>query len=153
MSLSPFDGALGVLSGRIEPTTIAVPAGDYVFCLGSDVAGRFFALTPGDHVTVAQTADWADEGTLLRARVLIRPPAAMPAGKRWRFSVRVAGVELVAHDILEGGRPLDLRDVAINLNSLAASFEVAFRLELAGVGDAELVELPGVFVDAITFEG
>ena len=151
--VTAFNAEPGTRSGRIIPTEIPAAAGDYVLCLGSSSPNFFQTLQPGDYARAAQTADWGGEGTLLRASLAFRAPRVMPAAMRWRLSMQLAGVEVSAHELGEGGAILERVDMGANLVDVSGDLELAFELQLVGVAAAQLVELPAVYVDAITFEG
>lgn len=72
--MTPFERDLGVEQGRIAPSGWVPPEGTYVFVLGSDVAGRAFALMPGDGPYVTQAG--SPDGSVVRATIRARGPAA-----------------------------------------------------------------------------
>lgn len=151
MALTAWNRALGTAQGRIAPTAVTPPEGGFVFVLGSDEAGYFHKLKPGDFTEVIQSADFGDS-KLLRAHVVIRPPAAIPSGLRWVLSTRIDGDEYARVEVAVG-RERSLGDVAANVSKLTGEHQLAFRLTLVGSGNAtHEVELPGIYLDAVLLD-
>ena len=149
MTTSAWDAGFGSVQGRIA--SAAAEAGSYLFALGSAAPNRFETLAIGDFVEVSQ-ADALAGVERVRFTTTLRPPTTMPDGARWRFSLRVDGVEIVGQDI-PPGRTRRRVDMSANVaNLVGPPHTVAFRLELLGVGDRHDVELPGCFVDALVLE-
>ena len=128
MSLTSWNRELGTTQGRVRPRDFTLPEGEFVFVLGRDLPGLHHRFEAGDFVEVAQTASFGD-ATLVRARVRLRPPAAMPAGVMWRASLQIDGVDRVAV-LLAPGRARDRLDLAANVSKLSGEHALAFRLEL-----------------------
>lgn len=137
-----FDALLGTTQGRIQPASVVPPLGDYVFCLGSDVAGVVRRVVSGDGVTLTQTADVTGL-VLVRFRALARPPSALPAAYRdtadgtlgvgalrWVFSWGVNAL-VQGRRTLMPGRSLDLSDGAIDVSQLLGNQTLKFALVAA----------------------
>ena len=128
MELDAFRSRLGTGQGRLQPAGTEVPAGEYVFVLGEDEAGRLFDLAPGDHAEVVQDTDLTDVD-LIRAHLRLRVPASLPAGLGWEVSMVVDGAKL-ARAMCQSGRERELTDLAANVSEAAGVHPVGVRLEL-----------------------
>jgi phage tail-like protein len=152
-----FNRRAGVHSGRVAPSDAAAPDGDVAFCLGADAPGQLAQLTVGDYYEVHQVVDLSTGApTYIRQHVRFRPPAEMPAGVFWRFTIR-RGSPSTAHVTvdLEGAasRAFSSADLAVPLITGATSREhVVYRIELAGTAGDYEVELPGVYVDGVALD-
>lgn len=132
LGLTGFNLGLGVDQGRIEPDNYTPPEGDFVFVLGSDIAGQFLDFEVGDYVEAKQTADF-DTTTIARVTVRTRAPETMPAGLGWKFSLRIDGSER-ASEILEPDDDFVRdREFAANVSQLSGDHELSVRLELVNV--------------------
>jgi phage tail-like protein len=143
---------LGSTQGRIKPNGTTPPLGEYVFALGSDVAGITYTFNTGDNVLVAQTADMTGQ-KLVRFTAVVRPPTSMPASVWWELEW---GVDAQVHGSrkLTPGSTLQLIDGVINVTSLVGNHDLKFRLKLATsiAAAAYEVELPGVWLDALVLD-
>ncbi len=63
---------LGITQGRIQPAGWVAPLGDFVMCLGSDLAGDFQDVADTDTIYADQTAD-VTSIKVIRFSALIRP--------------------------------------------------------------------------------
>jgi hypothetical protein len=129
-SRTAFDREVGSTQGRIAPVNFT-QTDAYAFVLGRDIAGQMSELAAGDYVEVSQSADF-DTVVIVSVTVRLRAGEAVPAGVRWKFSIRIDGAER-ASQLLQ---PNVTRDAtfAANVEQLGAGdHELAFRLELASV--------------------
>ena len=78
MALTPFDREFGSAQGRIQPTGVTPPEGDFVFVLGHDIPGVEHDLTVGDEISISQLADFGADTLVCRVTVRTRPPDRMP---------------------------------------------------------------------------
>lgn len=154
-SITPWEVGFAVTSGLIEPTEIAPPAGDAVVCLGSSEPNNYVRLNVGDYAEVSQTAEFATTLALVRATFSFRAPTVLPSGVLWRVAIFVNDAEVVGRNITNDGRLVTRFDLATNVSNLGAGdHKIAVRLSLAGVSaDDQLVELPGVYIDAFVYDG
>jgi hypothetical protein len=141
-----FSFELGQTQGRIEPTLIDAPAGDWVCVLGSELPGRWARLAVGDYVRLAQTGSLTGFDTLRFSLTLL--PRTPPAGAYWWFSFEVGGSEIRGLRLPEDWMR-SLIDVGANVTALSGDHEIAFQLELRGAGGPYHVELPAAFIDAL----
>jgi phage tail-like protein len=125
VGLTAWTGELGLTEGRIVPEG-AGPG--YVFLLGSDAAGVVEPVRVGDFAKVEQTGDLTGLH-LIRGSFRLRPPAPLPAGLVWRFSILVDGVEYAGQNIERARTRVDL---AADISALSGSHAIAFRLLLTG---------------------
>lgn len=152
-TLTPFNIGTGIdagQSGRIKPTGWIPPDGSYVFCLGYDRPGRIESMRASDSIVISQSNAIPTGATLLKVRALLRSPvAALPGGLSWVLSLLVGTTEL-ARRKLAPGRSRDLLDLAMCVQSYAAT-TVVVKMKLGLEGSAGLydVELPGVYVDKV----
>jgi hypothetical protein len=123
-----FTRAFGSLQGRVVPVGFS-PDGDYAFVLGSNEAGMVGHLNIGDYVEVSQAAILTGL-KYIRCVLYGRPPASLPVGASWKFSLRVAGVERARHFYVAGTRVRERHDLAANVSKLTGSQTLAFRLEV-----------------------
>jgi phage tail-like protein len=143
---TPFDRDLGVTQGRIRPVGWTAQLGEWVLCLGSDLAGVRARLANDDEVSVTQDAAITTE-TFLRPRVHLRGPSvAPPSGVRWLFEALVEGTVVLS---LPVDRERDVFDLHLPLSHLVGTAEVALRLNVVGLADVAELELPAAYVDAI----
>ncbi len=131
MAVTGFNRAQGTLQGRIQPTGFNTPEGDWALVLGSDTAGQYAELDVGDYVEWTQNAEFTASSRLFRVTASrFRPPTSMPAGHRWKFALRIDGVERARY-FIDPGRTVDKVELAANVANLAAgSHTVALRLEV-----------------------
>ena len=153
-SITSWEVDLAVKSGQIKPTAIAAPSGEYVFVLGSEDPNHPIIAEPGDYWEVSQTAEWGGQsGALIRSTITIRAPDVLPIGVLWRLGILVDDVEIAGRDITNTDDTITRIDLAANVFTLVGDHKLAFRLSLIGIGDPQLVELPGVFIDQLAFDG
>lgn len=146
-----FDRFLGSDAGRIAPAGWTPPDGSWVLALGADTPGRVGRLASGDFVQASQTADITGY-KLLRYRYRLRGTgAALPAGARWRASVRM-GAQVHATQTLTPGRTVDGLDGAFVLVSVSGNQQLTFSLEVEGLTGDQEVEIPAFYVDALVHE-
>lgn len=124
-----FDRLLGSRSGRIAPANVEAPLGSYVFCLGSDEPGDFVALKHLDGIHVQQTGDLTGI-KLVRFRVIVRAPTAIPAGTYWVLLWGLVGVGQTAYRRIQAGRTLDLTDCAIPCEAYTGNQTIRVQLRL-----------------------
>jgi hypothetical protein len=118
---------LGTSQGRLQ-TTGFTPDGTFAFVLGSDAPSVRELLNIGDKVELSQTVDVT--GTkYIRFAYRGRPPASLPGGAAWKFSLLVAGVERM-FALLPPGRTRDRADLSANVSKLTGNQSVVFRLEV-----------------------
>lgn len=130
MALNAFTRELGSKQGRIIPAGWTAPAGSYVFVLGFDGASHFEELNIGDFAEVSQTAEFGAGARVVRVRTRFRPPASMPAGAAWKFSIKVDATELYSR-VIAPGRTLDRSDIGVNVSKVGGgNHALTFRLEL-----------------------
>lgn len=142
----PFVQQLGTTQGRIRPTAIDAPQGEWVFVLGAERENQWARIAIGDHVRLAQTGDLTGIDTVRFALTLLsRDP---PVGAYWVFVFEVGGAKIRELRLAEG-RTRRLIDVGANVTALNGDHEVAFQLELRGAGGPHLAELPAAFIDAL----
>lgn len=146
-SLTALDALLGTYAGAVAPSGWTAPEGTIALVLGSDVAGVYRKMAPGDYFEAEQVADIA-AGKLIRLRAHLRP-GTVPAGVSWIFSARLNGVERASHTIT---REVDRFDIALPIADVLGSVTFGFRLALAGAAGSYEVELPGVYVDALVID-
>ncbi len=118
---------LGTNQGRIQPQGWDPPEGTFVFALGADAPGTTAALNLGDYIETYQRATLTGV-KMVRVRARLRPPASMPAGVVWEFSLRI-GDTVRARQLLEPGRPRE-RAFAANVAALSGAHVIALRLTL-----------------------
>lgn len=153
-SITPWETDLAVSSGHLQPTAISAPSGSHVVVLGSEQRNHFIVAEPGDYSEISQTAEWGGQtGALIRSSFTFAAPALLPIGVLWRVSIYVNGAEVVGRSVTNTGDQVDRFDLAANVFKLAGDNKLAFRLSLVGVGEPQLVELPGVFIDQLVFDG
>jgi hypothetical protein len=121
--LDAFRTNLGVTQGRVK-----VAPGELRFVLGDLEPGRQFDLATGDFAEVVQMTVLTGV-TLVRARLTLRVPDGLPAGRAWEASVVVDGAKL-ARTTCESGRTRPITDLAANVSKLTGAHEVGVRLEL-----------------------
>jgi len=130
-TLNAFNARLGLGQGRVQPSAVAPPGGEYVFVIGADEPGWRADLEPGDHGQVTQQVDLTGVD-LVRATLHLRVPADLPAGLAWEVSLAVDGAKRARATCL-AGRERTLTDLAANVSTLSGVHEVAVRLELRSV--------------------
>jgi phage tail-like protein len=144
---TPFERDLGVTQGRIKPAGWVPQTGDFVFCMGSDIPGAFATFAADDEVSITQDASLGDE-TFLRPLVHLRgPTVAPPPGVEWRFEALVDGVVVLS---LPVDRERDVFDLYLPLSHIGATAEVILRLNVIGLAEPAELEMPAVYVDAIS---
>lgn len=143
---SPFETALGLYQGRIRPTGWTPEQGDYVYCLGHDLAGQTARISFGDDaVQIEQSVD-VTGAKLVRFVIHERGPAAIPDGQGWTLETLLDGSVVVTLPLAEG-RERTRRDLALDVSQLTGDHDIAVLLRAAGSDVAE-AELPGIYVDA-----
>lgn len=155
----PMTHELGVNAGRVHPAGSTAFDGEYALVLGSDAPGQRRRVRVGEFFEARQRADWADGAhSMLRVRARLRGTRDA-SDAIWRLTVTRDGVERAAAYLSssdgrgDGSRERVVADVAVPLLGIATSdSEVGFRLELVtGSGDLEL-ELPAVYLEALTLD-
>ncbi len=126
--LNAWTRELGATQGRIVPVNFDPVDGDWVFCLGRDLAGLEQDVNIGDFVQIEQTADF-DTTEVVEVSVRARGATALPAGHSWKFSLRIDGSERASRT-LRDGEEVDQK-LAANVSQLSGDHTLAFRLELA----------------------
>lgn len=129
--LTPFNARLELDQGRMIPTASTATAGRFAFVLGCDTEGMAAEIVPGDYTGIEQDIDLTDVD-LVRADLVLRTPADVPAGQAWRAAILIDSV-IYASARGWPGRTRNLADLAANVSKLAGVHEVAFRLDLVEV--------------------
>lgn len=147
---TPFDADLGTYQGRIARA--GAPEGSYVYELGHALPGVVRSFADGDEHTVTQTGSLAGK-TLFRVTVDIRPPAEVPVGMSWTFSLTIGAQTL---EIPIGpGRTRRRADLAMNVVALAGGGDdtATFALSVAGASSTTYAaEMPSVQLDAVLLD-
>lgn len=129
---SAFDKEFGVNQGRIDPTGYIPPDGAFAWTLGHDQAEQFENLSAGDWFEVKQIGDF-DTVNIVRVQMNTRGPQSMPAGLRWKASLRIDGVER-ASAFLDSSRRERQFKLAANVSQIApGDHELAFRIEVVSI--------------------
>ena len=145
------------LGARIQPTGWTAPSGDFVLCLGSDVAGYTERLAPGAYLEIYQTNTF-DDANVVRFASRTRGAESMPGDLAWKASLRIDDVDF-AERIIEPGSLFDWNEFAFNVSQVAAgAHKLAFRLSLVDLGSTVIpdggieVEIPAWYFDALSFD-
>lgn len=149
--MDAWSTALGTQQGRIQPTGWIAPSGGHVYVLGHDLPGQFAKLIAGDSVSITQTIDFTGL-TLVRFRARARAATSLPAGLTWHLDATVGGTSELAIAI---SRDRELYDLALPVGvfGLFGSSDLVLTLSLRGAGSLPVeVELPGVYLDAFTYD-
>jgi hypothetical protein len=125
--LNAWTRGLGTTQGRIVPVNFDPVDGDWVFCLGRDLAALEQNVDIGDFVQVEQSGDF-DTIEIVEVSVRMRGATALPVGHSWKFSLRIDGSERVSRT-LRDGEEIDQK-IAANVSQLSGVHALAFRLEL-----------------------
>lgn len=154
-SITPWESDWSISAGLIQPEEINPPAGEDVVCLGSSVPNAFANLNVGDYTQISQSAEFATTLALVRMTFSFRSPLVLPTGVLWRVSIFVNGSEVAGRDVSNDGRLVTRFDLAANVSNLGGGdHTLAMRLALAGVSSSPVrVELPGVYIDAVVYDG
>lgn len=147
---TPFDADLGTYQGRIAKA--GAPEGSYTYELGHALPGVVRSFIDGDEHTVTQTGSLAGK-TLFRATVDIRPPAAIPVGMSWTFSLTIGSQSLEIP--ITPGRTRRRTDIAMNVIALAGGGDdtATFALTVAGAsGTTYAAEMPSVQLDGVLLD-
>jgi phage tail-like protein len=147
-ALTPFTRELGATQGRIQPANWLPREGSWVVCLGSDRPGMFVRLADGDRIRATQIGD-VDGHKILRPKLHVRPPSTTPTGATWTARMLVDGIA-VAEVPFTDARDFD--DIAANVSALTSDVELSFELLLTGSGGPWELELPALYVDALTID-
>jgi hypothetical protein len=123
-----FARFLGQGQGRTQVTGFTPSDGLYVFVLGHDVQGHMANLNVGDRVDVSQSGDITDT-KVVRFVARLRPPASVPSGVQWRFSLYVSGI-MRASQVLTPGYTRDRVNLGANVSALSGTQTLMFRLAL-----------------------
>jgi hypothetical protein len=127
-TLSAFNARLGLGQGRVQPSAVTPPGGEYVFVIGADDPGWRADLEIGDRGQVAQQVDVTGVD-LVRASLHLRVHADLPSGLAWEVSLLVDGVKR-ARATCMAGRARALIDLAANVSKETGVHELAVCLEL-----------------------
>ena len=126
--MDAFDRLFGSGQGRIEPVNASAFDGDWVFCLGSDLAGAEWDLNPNDGIELSQAADITGL-KLVRFKAHLRAPETMPAARGWYLRWFVGAVEQ-SSILLEPGEELDIEDGAFDVSQVTGTQTLKFVLRL-----------------------
>lgn len=160
MSLDAFTRNIGTTQGRIQSSGWAVPEGDYVLCLGSDVAGDVQVVGDGDYVAHAQDASLGSDATV-RFRARTRGPVEIPKVATITASAGVKDIIIdgTSHQYTaaggdsEGTIAAELAD-AVNAGSsgVEASATEGSQVQLNGLGESVLaVSGTGLIIATFTW--
>ena len=129
--LNVLNAQLGVNQGRLQPSEVAPPDGDWAFVLGSDQAGIYGEFDDGDHATVSQAVDLTDVD-LLRAAIVFVTPSEVVSGWEWRCALLLDGVEYIS---VPGwpGQTREITDLAIPVADLSGDYDFGIQLKAVEV--------------------
>lgn len=147
-ALTLFTREMGRGQGRSAPVNHPPREGNYLVVLGSDKPNQRGRLATADFIRISQINDTGG-AALVRPRLYVRPPTDVPATAAWTCRMRVDGVAVASFLV---DRERSVEDLVVNASGIAGSFELSFELVILGTGGPWEVELPAVYVDAITLE-
>lgn len=145
-----FSQFLGTRQGRVAPANFTPVSGTEVYVLGDDVAGHIGQFKVGDYEEVSQYFT-SNAVSFIRGTIRARPPTlTMPGGTSWKLSILVDGTEQISYTL--GSSSRTLTDYVANVSKTTGAHRVQYRLTLDGTPGttAYTVELPGIYLDALT---
>lgn len=153
MTRTSFDHRFGTEQGRLSDAVGQQPLdGQYLYVLGSDVAGRKADINAGDFGTVSQTGTFT--GKVIRARGRLRGPLVPLEGDlKWIAQMRIDDV-VVSERTITPQRSIEVNDLAWSISrSNGDVHTLGFRLMLRGTTTPSAeVELPAFYLDALVID-